>query len=455
MRRVHRILFLWACLFPVFLAADEAPTISQIAEAGRQEAREALKQLRDFRTKAEKEQLPLEREIASLRNTLREKRKELNQLREARDSRDIALEDLEREVMRMSAAASTAESLLAEILADWSETPVAFSSPEESAEAGAWSASPLPFSDRIDIARALLPRIATDLQDAIGGKIAPATVLTQDGRRAKGTGIFFGPLVYFAGPESGPVDVSNPAFPRLIPSSGQESNEIQETAEKHIGFLPLDPTGGAALALRRTEPGIVGELYKGGIWIYPILIAAAVAAFVSLIKWISISRIRRSIRRGESAFTDLLRKNAKPAEMRDFMGAQRPLLRSFWTTLWQERDNDPDSREDLLFTKIIEIRLRLTRGLAALSVIAATTPLLGLLGTVTGMISTFRRITLFGTGDPQALSGGISEALITTKFGLIVAIPTFLLYAFLSRRAQGTAAELERIKDDTFEKTKK
>lgn len=148
---------------------------------------------------------------------------------------------------------------------------------------------------------------------------------------------------------------------------------------------------------------------------------------------------------------ELLRQNGGQTELRNLLDRQPALLRSFWETLWTERGSDPDAREDLLFTKLIEVRLKLTKGLAALSVIAATTPLLGLLGTVTGMISTFRRITLFGAGDPQALSGGISEALITTKFGLVVAIPTFLLYAFLSRRAQGTAAELERIKDETFQ----
>jgi biopolymer transport protein ExbB len=76
-------------------------------------------------------------------------------------------------------------------------------------------------------------------------------------------------------------------------------------------------------------------------------------------------------------------------------------------------------------------------------VIAAVAPLLGLLGTVTGMIATFDIITEFGTGDPKMLSGGISEALVTTEFGLIVAIPAVLLGNLTKGWAEGVQGELE------------
>jgi biopolymer transport protein ExbB len=83
---------------------------------------------------------------------------------------------------------------------------------------------------------------------------------------------------------------------------------------------------------------------------------------------------------------------------------------------------------------------RLDRFSSAIMVIAAVSPLLGLLGTVTGMIATFDIITEFGTGDPKLLSGGISIALVTTELGLIVAIPMLLLGNMLSAWA-------EKIKD--------
>jgi biopolymer transport protein ExbB len=78
---------------------------------------------------------------------------------------------------------------------------------------------------------------------------------------------------------------------------------------------------------------------------------------------------------------------------------------------------------------------RLQRGLSTIAVLATTAPLLGLLGTVTGMIATFQSIALFGTGDPRLMSGGISEALVTTALGLLVAIPLSLLHTFVSSRS--------------------
>jgi hypothetical protein len=78
-----------------------------------------------------------------------------------------------------------------------------------------------------------------------------------------------------------------------------------------------------------------------------------------------------------------------------------------------------------------------------IAICAASAPLLGLLGTVTGIIDTFKMMTVFGSGDVKALSGGISKALITTEYGLIVAIPSLLLHAFLSRKARAIVASME------------
>jgi biopolymer transport protein ExbB len=85
----------------------------------------------------------------------------------------------------------------------------------------------------------------------------------------------------------------------------------------------------------------------------------------------------------------------------------------------------------------------LERHLGTLAVLGGVAPLLGLLGTVTGMIHTFRLVTIFGAGNPRLLSGGIAEALVTTEFGLIIAIPVLLLHAYFSRRVRTITAALE------------
>lgn len=104
-------------------------------------------------------------------------------------------------------------------------------------------------------------------------------------------------------------------------------------------------------------------------------------------------------------------------------------------------DRDREHLEDIVSEAILHENAHLNRFGAFILVIAAVAPLLGLLGTVTGMISTFDVITEFGTGDPKLLSGGIAIALVTTELGLIVAIPTLLLGNVLSGWA-------DRIKDD-------
>ena len=103
-----------------------------------------------------------------------------------------------------------------------------------------------------------------------------------------------------------------------------------------------------------------------------------------------------------------------------------------------------DDIEDVVSESLLSENRRLSRFGAVILVIAAVAPLLGLLGTVTGMISTFDVITKYGTGDPKMLSGGISTALVTTELGLIVAIPTLLLGNLLKGWGDGIESEIER-----------
>ncbi|MEX0614652.1 MAG: MotA/TolQ/ExbB proton channel family protein, partial [Methylophaga sp.] len=101
-------------------------------------------------------------------------------------------------------------------------------------------------------------------------------------------------------------------------------------------------------------------------------------------------------------------------------------------------DKHADDVETLQL-KLDEAILRETpaieRGLVTLAILAAVAPMLGLLGTVSGMIETFQSITLFGTGDPKLMSGGISQALVTTELGLAVAIPILLIHSALSSKS--------------------
>jgi len=436
------VLFILSLLL-VATSVYGADRLAEVAESGRAQARSAMADLRNFRLQVEKEQIPLEQKIRELRGQLSDSRNELRSLREAADSNEVTLADLENQVERLSVTRSTALSLLDEILNERANTVRYHLDPETRSNRQKWDASPQD-TEKLTLSLEIFPTLVEDLAQSIGGAIGPMRLYSGDGREIKGTALFLGPGAWFSGPENqvGVVDTSDPTYPKLSLSNRAERQQIRTTLANRSGLLPLDATAGAALALRQNTPDLLGEIARAGIWIYPILLAAAIALLVATVKWFSLFRIHSGIRRARPGISSAWNKEDR-FTYKNILAKQPLLLRPFWETLWETRNADSESREDLLYARLIEIRLRLTRGLAALSVIAATTPLLGLLGTVTGMITTFQRITLFGTGDPQSLSGGISEALLTTKFGLVVAIPTFLLYAYLSRRAQGTVAGLE------------
>jgi biopolymer transport protein ExbB len=107
-------------------------------------------------------------------------------------------------------------------------------------------------------------------------------------------------------------------------------------------------------------------------------------------------------------------------------------------------DSDRDHLEDVISESILHETPFLDRFGSTILVLAAVAPLLGLLGTVTGMISTFDVITEFGTGNPKLLSGGISEALVTTELGLIVAIPALLAGNLLGGWAEGIKDAIDK-----------
>jgi biopolymer transport protein ExbB len=110
-----------------------------------------------------------------------------------------------------------------------------------------------------------------------------------------------------------------------------------------------------------------------------------------------------------------------------------------------ERTGRPQLDRDILGECALRQRRRLRRGLAVITVLAAVAPLLGLLGTVLGMIETFDVIAAFGTGNARALAGGISVALITTQTGLLVAIPGMIMANRLTRRADALATGLDEV----------
>ncbi|WP_375185264.1 MotA/TolQ/ExbB proton channel family protein [Pseudoalteromonas sp.] len=206
----------------------------------------------------------------------------------------------------------------------------------------------------------------------------------------------------------------------------QPSSRYTATAadlqQANSGVVPfaLDPTGGSILGLLVQAPDTEEQVHQGGTVGYIILGVGLIALLIALERFVSLMIMGSKIRR-----------QLKDTVARD----DNPLGR-----VMKVKDQYPDVAYDTLELKLSEAIIRempkITRNLTLIKIISVVAPLLGLLGTVTGMINTFQAITLFGTGDPKLMAGGISQALVTTVLGLVVAIPTVFLYTLLNTRSK-------------------
>ena len=218
---------------------------------------------------------------------------------------------------------------------------------------------------------------------------------------------------------------------------------IKNTVNMGSGNLPIDSTMGNALKIKQVKESWWEHINKGGVVTWPLLCLGLLATLVSLYKWVQLASIDQ-VR--PNKLQDVLDKiNEKDTETALVLAKRiRGPAGELLEIAIHNKSQSKDLLEEILYEKMLHTKPKLDRFLAFLSLTAATAPLLGLLGTVTGMINTFKLITVFGTGDPKRLSSGISEALVTTEYGLIIAVPCFLMFAFLSRKSKGRLGSMEQ-----------
>ncbi|MGH8533537.1 MAG: MotA/TolQ/ExbB proton channel family protein [Gammaproteobacteria bacterium] len=224
-----------------------------------------------------------------------------------------------------------------------------------------------------------------------------------------------------------------PETERLVELGRQPPERFQSLAREleqaKSGLLPvaLDPSRGSILALLVESPGFIEHIQKAGAIGYLILGLGGLALLIVGERFTMLSLTRRRL---ESE-----KKNATPS-------GDNPLGR-----LRLVSTQNPALDADTLALKLDQAMVgevpRVRRWLASLAVFATAAPLLGLLGTVVGMIDTFQSMSLFGAGDPKIVSGGISLALVATELGLVVAIPLLLLHSWLHGLSNRLVQSLE------------
>ena len=205
----------------------------------------------------------------------------------------------------------------------------------------------------------------------------------------------------------------------------------------------LDPSAGTALSRVAHRVGLWEKLRQGGILVWPILALGLAALLLTVERLLFLNRVHANTDRLMGRVNELAAQG-QWSQCHDTIAREkdRPVhnvLKAGLAAVNEARE----TLENILQEAILKELPRLSRFLPALSVMAAVAPLLGLLGTVTGMIGTFQVITLYGTGDPRLMAGGISEALVTTMVGLAVAIPVMLIHTFLKRRVEHIVGDME------------
>jgi biopolymer transport protein ExbB len=205
------------------------------------------------------------------------------------------------------------------------------------------------------------------------------------------------------------------------------AQQLTEATSGQVTFA-IDPTRGQLLGLLIREPTLRERIDQGGIVGYITIALGAIGLVIALVRFVWLTLLTMQV--------SAQRRNLDRPSPRNPLGRVLQVYHA-------NRSIDVESLELKLSEAVLKEVPRLTRFNTLLRVIAVVAPLLGLLGTVVGMIITFQAITLFGTGDPKLMAGGISTALVTTVLGLCVAIPMVLAHTLVSGRSRHIIEVLE------------
>lgn len=251
-----------------------------------------------------------------------------------------------------------------------------------------------------------------------------AEVVALDGRMTTGKLLIVGPLSWF-------VDDQGQGFIADIIAKPTALVMLAPRLLTDVSAMPVDISQDKAIRIASKKTGWLAKLERGGFWVYPIVILGMLAMLVAVFKLVALTRLIA----------------LKPQMAQQVLDGERPTTGGWQQQLYElalsHRHWPHEALADKLHHQLLQWKAQLDSKMVVLAATAAVAPLLGLLGTVSGMIHTFEMMNLFGNQDQNMLAGGISEALVTTEMGLVVAVPTLLLHAYINRRHQAYLGQLE------------
>ena len=442
-------------IFITAALAISLPAFAQDIDAARSSAaadlQKALADLSSVRQQIEAERIPLARKLAELEQQVIDRKADLAKAQRFQDNQLVELNALKSDARRQADEVKFIDSLVSEYAKAFRSRLNFIEEPRykelleqsEIAAAKADLSSQEKFTQRSQLLLTALQRS----ENAQGGESFDARALDKQGLVQSGKAAVFGPVAMFASSSGGAAGLLQQELNKADPTIAQLEPELNEASRTLVssgsGELVFDPTLGNAFKLSAMHTSLYDKLAEGGLVMIPLLGLGVASLILAIVKWLQFSRVRLATERDlqivlkhvEAQKPDLALSHA-----RSIPGLAGELL----ATAVQHVDEKKEYIEEILYERMLAARTRLERGLPFLALAATTGPLLGLLGTVTGMIATFKLISSFGSGDPKMLAAGISEALMATATGMAVAIPALLLHAFLSRKAKSILGSMEQ-----------
>ena len=225
-------------------------------------------------------------------------------------------------------------------------------------------------------------------------------------------------------PETGRLLV----LPRQPESRFVSRAEDFQALSSGMGSVAIDPTRGGLLSKLVEKPNLMEQVAQGKTVGYVIIGLGIIGLLVALYRFIVLMGVSAKVN----------------AQIKDLNNPGDNPLGRILNVYKVRGDDDLEAMEIRIGEAILNETPKLNKWLPFIKIISAVAPLLGLLGTVTGMINTFQALTLFGTGDPKMMAGGISTALVTTVLGLVVAIPMLFLHSIVASKAKAVTEVLQQ-----------
>jgi biopolymer transport protein ExbB len=433
-------------------SGDPEAGFEAAASTAQRDLERSVEQLNALREQIAQERAPLNRELRRLEGRLSELRTRSQQLGGELDTQNLELATLQSETRSREEETGYLSNLLDEYVRNLESrihiTELQRHGPELQAARLAPDEAALSTAERFSRQTAAVEQSIDRLADNLGGAAFEGQVVGRGGVLEDAEFVLLGPLALFSTKDGASSGVAEQQVGSLEPQmftfdEPERGAEVRQIVSTGRGLLPFDPTLGDARKIEATEETWREHVAKGGPVMIPILLLAGAALAIGIYKWLQLARVREPPPRRVSALLDAVRRGDHEAAREAANKIGGPTGEMLASGV--EHITDPKELvEEVMYERVLETQLQMNRFLSFVAVTAAAAPLMGLLGTVTGIINTFKLITVYGTGDASTLSSGISEALITTEFGLIVAIPALFLHAYLSRKSRRFIDRMEK-----------